>query len=562
MIKLLFSRQRRHTITAVALLAGALSASAQTAVNKGTLHVNPNTIVYFGDHFSNDGNYYNDGQVTFSANLTNNGSMSTADTGTTFFRGKNLQLINGAAPVSLFNAWMSNSMQGISYELDDEMGIRKNMYFNNGVVKTTDKGWVTFFNGARALGASDNSHVSGKVKKTGNEPFMYPIGNDQYYRPAGISAPASATETIAAAYFYRDGNFSPYDPRITDGKTGKVNIGEYWVMDREAGSTPVTVTLTWNADKTHTIVTSLPALLMARWDGQQWVSEGGKDASGNERAGSLNSGHALATLGPLTFSELLRQALIGLAQIASEPQLQPDQTYTVTITLILRNMGNVPLDSVMLTHNLANTFPYPMKFRRSGQISQSGDLVQNDGFDGNADIQLLKALSTIAPQQQDTVSFTLNISPEGRYGTFYSSAQVSGKNGDVVVKDISNDKTILPPNNNGDPTAYNDPTPITLQPLKLKIPEGISPNGDGRNDRFVIEGLDPNAKVDMKIFNRWGDAVYENADYQNDWDGRCNRGLRIGDQLPDGTYYYVITISDRTQSNKIQRFVGFLTLMR
>jgi gliding motility-associated-like protein len=552
----------KYISTAVWMLAGALSASAQTAVNKGGLYISGNTIVYFGDHFTNDGDYYNSGQVTFKKNMTNNGTMAANDTGTTFFNGAVLQQIVGTQPGSFFHVVMNNGVNGIAYNLSNEMKVRKDMDFTNGVIKTTPQGWVTFGNGTQALNPSDKSHVSGKVKKTGNESFVYPIGNDIYYRPAGISAPADNSETIAAAYFYRNGSTAPYDPGITDGKISGVNENEYWVLDHESGRTPVTVTLTWSAEKTGTVVSSLPALLVARWNGSQWESAGASNPIGNNNGGEVSSGNALTVLGPFTFSEALRKALIGLAQLASEPKLQPDQTYTVTITLILRNMGDVPLDSVMLTHNLSNTFPYPMKFRRVGPVTQSDGLVLNDGFDGNANIQLLKELSRLAPQQQDTVSFTLNVTPEGRYGTFFSSAQVAGKNGNVVVKDISNNNAIMPPDNNGDPTNYNDPTPITLKEVKLKIPEGISPNGDGKNDRFVIEGLDPNAQVDMKIYNRWGDAVYENADYKNNWDGHSNRGVRIGDLLPDGTYYYVITIKDRAQPNNVQRFVGFLTLMR
>ncbi|HVI44683.1 MAG TPA: gliding motility-associated C-terminal domain-containing protein [Chitinophaga sp.] len=548
--------------TAVCFLGGVLSTSAQTAVNKGELHISGNTVVYFGDHFTNDGNYHNSGQVTFKKNMTNNGTMAANDTGTTFFNGAVLQQIAGTQPGSFFHVVMNSVVNGIAYNLSNEMNVRKDMDFTNGVMKTTLQGWVTFLNGARAINPSDKSHVSGKVKKTGNESFVYPIGNDSYYRPAGISAPTDNNETIAAEYFFRNGSTSPFDPQLTDGRISGVNKNEYWVLDRESGRTPVTVTLTWNAGKTATMVASLPGVLVARWNGSKWESGGASNPTGNNNEGAVSSGNALTALGPFTFSEALRKALIGLAQLASEPKLEADQTYTVTITLILRNMGDVPLDSVMLSHNLSNTFPYPMKFRRVGPVKQSDGLVLNDGFDGNADIQLLKELSQLAPQQQDTVSFTLNITPDGRYGTFYSSAQVAGKNGDVVVKDISNDKEIMPPNNNGDPTNYNDPTPITLKEVKLKIPEGISPNGDGRNDRFVIEGLDPTAQVDMKIVNRWGDVVYENADYKNNWEGRSNRGLRVGDILPDGTYYYVITIKDKVQTNKVQRFVGFLTLMR
>ena len=75
------------------------------------------------------------------------------------------------------------------------------------------------------------------------------------------------------------------------------------------------------------------------------------------------------------------------------------------------------------------------------------------------------------------------------------------------------------------------------------IPEAFSPNGDGLYDTFVIEGVS-DKKVSLKIFNRWGNLVYKNADYKNDWNGIGNEGLHQGENLPDGTYYYVIDFGE------------------
>ncbi|MEL6661312.1 MAG: gliding motility-associated C-terminal domain-containing protein, partial [Bacteroidota bacterium] len=61
----------------------------------------------------------------------------------------------------------------------------------------------------------------------------------------------------------------------------------------------------------------------------------------------------------------------------------------------------------------------------------------------------------------------------------------------------------------------------------IYVPNGFSPNGDGRNDRFYIF-TDPNSVEEievLRIFNRWGEFVWENTNFQpNDptqgWDGR------------------------------------------
>jgi len=74
---------------------------------------------------------------------------------------------------------------------------------------------------------------------------------------------------------------------------------------------------------------------------------------------------------------------------------------------------------------------------------------------------------------------------------------------------------------------------------------GISPNGDGINDVFVIEGLDLSLNNTLKIFNRWGALVYHKKNYKNNWDGRADNTLTLekSKKLPSGTYFYVITFA-------------------
>jgi gliding motility-associated-like protein len=75
------------------------------------------------------------------------------------------------------------------------------------------------------------------------------------------------------------------------------------------------------------------------------------------------------------------------------------------------------------------------------------------------------------------------------------------------------------------------------------MPQGISPNGDGKNDTFIIPGILNAQPNTVTIFNRWGNIVYEKDNYQNDWHGQTDRAfdlLASDGLLPDGTYYYVV----------------------
>jgi len=52
------------------------------------------------------------------------------------------------------------------------------------------------------------------------------------------------------------------------------------------------------------------------------------------------------------------------------------------------------------------------------------------------------------------------------------------------------------------------------------------------------------------VFNRWGDKVYEQSGYANTWRGTYN-----GQDLPEGTYYYILKLSDNTSVEPLQGFI-------
>ena len=80
---------------------------------------------------------------------------------------------------------------------------------------------------------------------------------------------------------------------------------------------------------------------------------------------------------------------------------------------------------------------------------------------------------------------------------------------------------------------------ITDQPKKEPI-ENINiftPNNDGTNDFFVPINLNQYPNPHLLVFNRWGELVYENSNYQNDWSGTH---YKSGEELKEGIYYYLI----------------------
>jgi len=81
-------------------------------------------------------------------------------------------------------------------------------------------------------------------------------------------------------------------------------------------------------------------------------------------------------------------------------------------------------------------------------------------------------------------------------------------------------------------------------PAFVNMPTGLSPNGDGLNDQFVIQGIESCQEVTLRVFNRWGQVVFEMDDYDNSWSGTN----RDGEDLPQGTYYILLTLHDSGSS--------------
>ena len=90
--------------------------------------------------------------------------------------------------------------------------------------------------------------------------------------------------------------------------------------------------------------------------------------------------------------------------------------------------------------------------------------------------------------------------------------------------------------------------------MQIEVPTLFTPNGDGINDEFEIVGLaDAYPNFEMKIYNRWGNIVY---DYKNNgksspawWNGFSSGRMTINgtNKVPTGTYYYVINFNDNTK---------------
>jgi gliding motility-associated-like protein len=165
------------------------------------------------------------------------------------------------------------------------------------------------------------------------------------------------------------------------------------------------------------------------------------------------------------------------------------------------------------------------------------------------------AFTIAAPQ---ALSLTITLSEYSIATNTYNISSPAGNNGSIEV-DVQNGTPEYTYNWTPNTIATDEPNPtdliageyslqvvdangcvldtvITLvDPDALKLYTALSPNGDGSNDTYVIDGVQDCPDNQFKVFNRWGNLVYEKDSYLNEWFGQD----MDGNTLSDGTYFVV-----------------------
>ncbi|CCG53277.1 Protein of unknown function, putative adhesine [Flavobacterium indicum GPTSA100-9 = DSM 17447] len=101
-----------------------------------------------------------------------------------------------------------------------------------------------------------------------------------------------------------------------------------------------------------------------------------------------------------------------------------------------------------------------------------------------------------------------------------------------------------------------------LANCEINVYNAVSPNGDGLNDVFIIDGITCYPNNTVEIYNRWGILVYDTSGYNNSsiaFKGYSENKLTVGDaRLPGDTYFYILKYKD-AQNNSFEK-TGYLYL--
>ncbi|MBL7835959.1 MAG: gliding motility-associated C-terminal domain-containing protein [Bacteroidetes bacterium] len=102
---------------------------------------------------------------------------------------------------------------------------------------------------------------------------------------------------------------------------------------------------------------------------------------------------------------------------------------------------------------------------------------------------------------------------------------------------------------------YDDPSKT------IKIPNVITPNGDGKNECFTIEGITPGCdEIEVWIYNRWGVLLFHGNLPSECWNGKVNN---TGNEAPTGMYFYILEVKSKNPNLPSQlRYEGVVHIIR
>lgn len=178
-------------------------------------------------------------------------------------------------------------------------GTGTDLTLTQGKIISSSSALITIVDNATTNGGDADSFVDGPIRKIGNDAFVFPTGDGNIWARIGISAPASAATEFTAQYF--DANFGDIS---NNGTLNDPSDNEYWTLDRAVTTDGVRVTLYWQDNVRSQINDAVSGdLVVARYNGTDWLSEGQFSISSAGSSGNVTS-NVITTFSPFTFGSL------------------------------------------------------------------------------------------------------------------------------------------------------------------------------------------------------------------------------------------------------------------
>ncbi|WP_417443593.1 gliding motility-associated C-terminal domain-containing protein, partial [Joostella sp.] len=181
----------------------------------------------------------------------------------------------------------------------------------------------------------------------------------------------------------------------------------------------------------------------------------------------------------------------------------------IEFTIRVINSGETEFKDVVIDEVIASGFTYQQ------HSASEGNYIPSNG---------VWNIPSLMPNQTVNLSIKVQVNPTGNH---------------------SNVATIISTNPTDD-NISNNTSEVIIELSCLTVFNEFTPNNDGYNDFFRIECIEQYPNNVLKIFNRYGNKVFETTGYLNNWSGiaNVNGAVDRGKQLPAGVYFYSLQIDE------------------
>lgn len=189
--------------------------------------------------------------------------------------------------------------------------------------------------------------------------------------------------------------------------------------------------------------------------------------------------------------------------------------------LVVTNVHDTDATNVIIS----DVLPDELTYISSEVVTNRDDIIVNTNVNGQ---ELAWAMPSLPVGGEVTITIRVEA---GNPASIINTAEVEAFEEDINPEDNT-------------ATDINEINPF-------RIPNVITPNNDGDNDTFEVLGLGKFESNRITIFNRFGDHVLEQEDYQNDWDAPGQVA---------GTYYYILLCYDEDGTE--HEFKGWIQVIK
>lgn len=250
-------------------------------------------------------------------------------------------------------------------------------------------------------------------------------------------------------------------------------------------------------------------------------------------------------------------------QLTGISAVEPDQTYSLVAiadlpmleTLQVTNDGQLTFR--VKTGINAGTCMVTVMIKDNGGVRNGGQDTRTRSFNitvnGIPNVGIVSDKGTVVPKGE---LLTLTASGADHY-SWTPAPGLEGETGaaTVTVKPVKTTRyEVVATNNSGcQDTAHIDIRVVA--DFIIRANNVLTPNNDGRNDRWIIQSLEDYPENEVIITDRAGRVIFKQRNYSNTWDGKLN-----GQRLAEGTYFYTFSVFNTvTKTTDVAR--GYITIL-